>query len=191
MFTAVRVAALTAIVALGGVFALAITTGGPAPSAPGVPDASAPTDAAYVTGEDGQAVLSWRYITTTEGDLTHLREGVVTLTSEMSDLRASGDVTFAFSVDVFPGDAGVEWGTMRIENDGGAWTGPCAGGSKPNGNPYAASCWLTGSGDYEGYTYYRQHVWGGNLAERAITEGLIFPGVPPTEYPELPTPASE
>ena len=159
---------------------------------PAIAADAAPTDAAYVTGKDEFMALTHDVTTESDGDLTYFRDGVFSMTTEMDDPRASGTITFAFSADAFPPTgAGVQFGTMRIENDGGAWTGPCAGGSEYLGDPYVGSCWLIGSGDYEGYTYYRQHIWGPSVADRAITEGLIFPGVPPTEYPELPAPTSE
>jgi hypothetical protein len=70
----------------------------------------------------------------------------------------------------------VQWGTVRLENDGGAWEGRAAG---------VASCpergdtfvnWYKGTGGYAGLGYFE--LWTGH--EPWKIQGQIFPGDPPT-----------
>jgi hypothetical protein len=75
------------------------------------------------------------------------------------------------------GIVGPEWGTSRLENAGGAWEGTCTAAAWSDFNASAVSCWLVGSGAYEGYTYYAAISTSGFSAE---VEGIIFPGSPPT-----------
>lgn len=103
--------------------------------------------------------------------------GVHATTDEVaSDPRVSGTGTLVGNIDVY-GRNGPQWGTFRIENEGGAWDstwrGVNYGGSLDTG-----SAWLVGSGDYEGLTYY--YTFGGNNSDLVLeTEGLIFPGEAP------------
>jgi hypothetical protein len=106
------------------------------------------------------------------GDVTQIRGGVVTYRYTMNDPRATGRGEFAFSIDAYS-IAGSQWGTQHLENEDGAWEGPCSGGSWDEGNHLLMSCWLVGSGGYAGYTYYQVHQPGGNV------EGIIYPGSPP------------
>jgi hypothetical protein len=93
-----------------------------------------------------------------------------------SDPRVSGTGTIVGNTDVYGMD-GPQWGTFRIENDGGAWEGTYRGviygGSLDSG-----TAWMVGSGDYEGLTYF--YTFGGNNTDLVLeTEGLIFPGEAP------------
>lgn len=96
---------------------------------------------------------------------------VVQGTSTTTDPRASGSATFRIS-GVGCGDVGFEWGTMRVENAGGAWEGFCSGGIWNNENASDFSCWLTGSAGYEGLTYYSHSTSGGNAS---VDTGIILP----------------
>ena len=183
MFSTVQMAALTAILALGGTLALASSVFEPAPGPlPGAPAAATPEGAVHVTGDDAYPNVVTGYTAEKVDELTtQYRGGVITMPSTMDDPRVSGQVTFAFSVDIM-GDAATEWGTLRLENEGGSWEGSCSGGGWDGGDGAIGNCWLTGSGDYEGFTYYRQHIWGTD----GKVQGIIFPGVPPTDFPTLP-----
>ena len=84
------------------------------------------------------------------------RGGVVSLTDHMNDARVDGTPTFTFSVDAY-GVAASEWGKMKVDNKNGSWDGPCTG--CPLGMRVTASRGPAGSpasGDYDGYTYYKQ-----------------------------------
>ena len=184
MFSAARVAALAAILALGGSLALASIAFDPAQGpVPGAPGAATPVVAVHVTGEDGEPTYLIDPAQEKVGDVTQFRAGLFTQTSTMDDPRVSGELTFSWSGDVYGVpfvDAATEWGTMRIANEGGMWEGRCSGGQWGD-TTSILSCWLTGSGDYEGLTYYRQFDWPPEVGVR----GIIFPGVPPTEFPAL------
>jgi hypothetical protein len=72
--------------------------------------------------------------------------------------------------------AAVQWGTARLENDGGAWEGTGSGvWSSDRGDILAI--WYKGTGAYEGLSYFE--LWTGRYEPWKI-QGLIFPGDPPT-----------
>jgi hypothetical protein len=128
----------------------------------------------YVVGTETIG-LKTPYTETKVGNVMQLRGGVVAITAMMNDPRVSGDATFAFSADLYT-KVGSEWGSYHLENANGAWDGTCSGGTWDNGNAAMWSCWLTGSGDYKGYTYYRQFT-GGDAGSQV--QGIIYPGSPP------------
>ena len=45
----------------------------------------------------------------------------------------------------------------------------------------AWSCWLTGSGDYDGYTYYKQTQHGDDGQSYLEVVGVVYPGEPPKD----------
>jgi hypothetical protein len=141
----------------------------PVPSTPGTGDQ-------HVTGTETGVILATGYTSTTVGDVTQLRGGVITAIQIMNDRRVTGDATFRFSVDAHA-NVGPEWGTYRLENADGAWEGPCSGASWDAGNAADGTCWLTGSGAYTGFTYYFHHTYG--LGDSTNVDGIIFPGAPP------------
>ena len=99
---------------------------------------------------------------------------------EASDPRISGDWEQVLAVRVFDpeGDGAVlQTATIRVENDGGSWSGTYSGWA---GGP-SSQGWnvLTGEGGYEGLTAVFSQT-----AEGAL-EGLIVPGVAPAA-PEAP-----
>lgn len=105
------------------------------------------------------------------------RNGVAVHTTEWSDPRVSGSWTIAFNADVDPAtDHGVQWGTARIENDGGTWEGPFTGMEY---EPYFMNAgWMAGDGDYAGYTFY----WEGDAEQHGEVlnlHGVIYRGDPP------------
>jgi hypothetical protein len=69
----------------------------------------------------------------------------------------------------------VQWGSSRLENDGGAWAGEGSGVySSDRGDTIAF--WYTGTGGYAGLSYFE--LWTGR--DPWEIQGQIFPGDPPT-----------
>jgi hypothetical protein len=110
------------------------------------------------------------------GDVTQYRGGMVTMAQAMNDPRVTGEVFYDWSLDSWT-VAGTEWGTYTLTNDGGAWTGPCTGGAWAEGDGVAWGCWLSGSGGYEGYTFYQ--VVNKDLGQVPVVHGVIFKGTSP------------
>jgi hypothetical protein len=132
-----------------------------------------------VRGVETLAGLVKNYTITKVGDVEQYRGGEVVLTDKMNDPRVDGTVTFTFSVDVYDA-AASEWGKMKVENKNGSWEGPCTGATWKGGEGIAWSCWLTGSGDYVGYTYYKQtQMETTDIYAEVI--GVVYPGEPPKE----------
>lgn len=132
-----------------------------------------------VRGKMVLGALMQNYTITKVGDVEQYRGGEVVLSDTMNDPRVDGTVTFTFSVDLY-GVAASEWGTMKVENGNGAWEGPCTGGVWAEGAGIAWSCWLTGSGAYDGYTYYKQtQMDTTDLYAKVI--GVVYPGDPPKD----------
>ena len=109
------------------------------------------------------------------GDVTQIRGFVATTVDTTNDPRATGTGTLRLSIDTY-GAVGREWGTYRLENDGGAWAGTVTGGAWSGGNASEVAGWLAGSGAYNGLTYY--------LCVRSTDlttdiEGIIYSGSPP------------
>jgi hypothetical protein len=131
---------------------------------------------------NGNALIK-QYTTTKVNGVDQLRGGVAEFTDTMNDPRVSGTVTFSFSLDLYTG-AASEWGPVTIKNDTGAWAGTCTGGAWSNGEGIAWSCWLTGSGAYDGYSYYRQiskEPVPGDAPATVV--GVVYPGPIPTPAP--------
>ena len=134
----------------------------------------------YVTTEHASFDLG--SVTGTEA-LYSARDGVSVHTNEWTDPRVSGTWTIAFNVDQDPATGhGIQWGTARIENDGGTWEGPFTGMEyKPGETDYLMNAgWMTGDGDYAGYTFYwevdaEQH----GSADPRTWHGVIYRGDPP------------
>jgi hypothetical protein len=179
MFSPAKVTLIGALVfALGGVWFIAQPFDRQEATVPAAATAepSAATGAVHVTGTE--TVHSNVDVDSQErvGDILKVR-GVHAITDEVaSDPRVSGSGTLFANVDVYGMD-GPQWGTLRIENDGGAWEGTWRG-VKYGGIVDSGSAWLVGSGDYEGLTYYYS-FGGGNTDLVLETEGLIFPGGAP------------
>jgi hypothetical protein len=119
------------------------------------------------------------YATATVDGMTQLRGGVAEFTDDMNDARVSGTATWAFSVDLYT-VTGPEWGPITITNDKGTWKGTCTGGVWSGGAGLAWSCWLTGSGDYTGYSYYRQVTKEASDGYAQVI-GVVYPGAIPTQ----------
>jgi hypothetical protein len=94
----------------------------------------------------------------------------------MNDTRVTGKVTYTVSLDTYTNVA-PEWAKGRLENDGGAWEGACAGMAWDAGDKADGTCWLVGTGGYTGYTYFFHHTYG--LEAVNNVHGIIYPGSPP------------
>jgi hypothetical protein len=144
----------------------------------GLPSATAqdepePADAVWVTGTATPGVLVEAGTRTEIGDITQTRGEVFNDTMAMSDPRVSGTGTGTWNQDAYPGDVGISWGTYRLENQDGAWSGTFTSADGPTA---MASGFLVGEGGYEGLTFY----WHQDVGEAITVVGIIFPGGPPT-----------
>jgi hypothetical protein len=176
-----------------------------APAAPATPAAATPVPtpknitpgATPLVMTDGQGAEVVRgvatgggliedYTMTTVGDVDQYRGGVEGFTERMNDPRVDGTGTFEFAADAY-GVPGIEWGKMTVVNRNGSWEGPCSGAHwrQENGEEtrdgVAWSCWLAGSGDYEGYTYYKQTSMDMEDNSHLDVVGVVYPGEPPKE----------
>lgn len=116
--------------------------------------------------------------TTDTKGVTHYRGGLFRCTVATDDARASGTETATWNADLWgTADNGalVQWGTSRLENDGGAWVGN-AGGVYSSDRGDMIAIWYRGTGDYEGLGYFE--LWTGS--DPWTIQGLMFPGDPPT-----------
>jgi hypothetical protein len=80
-------------------------------------------------------------------------------------------------VRTFNGVAGVQWGTVRLENDGGTWEGRFSGVASLPQPGDTITIWYKGTGAYEGLAYFELIT--GICCVYEI-RGQIFPGDPPT-----------
>jgi len=122
-------------------------------------------------------------IWTTDQDGTlHARNQPIECTDTTNDPRVNGSHIANWNMDIW-GDitqstaAGVQWGTVRIENAGGTWEGRFSGvASLPQPGDTIVE-WYRGTGDYKGLAYF-ESVTG--LCCTWEIQGQIFPGDPPT-----------
>ena len=116
--------------------------------------------------------------TTDAEGVTHYRGGTFRCTVTTDDPRVSGTETAPWNADLWgTADNGalVQWGTSRLESDGGAWEGQFTGVySSDRGDIIAI--WYEGTGDYAGLSYFE--LWTGS--DPWTIQGQIFPGDPPT-----------
>lgn len=161
---------------------LPVAIASPSPAAPTVKPSPAPSPLPPPDGEGDEAVAGTESVTRTTlpvetvvGDITRQRDGVITTRASMNDVRVDGNGVWQLSADLRSG-TGPAWGPYRLESIGGAWEGSCTGSLWADGAGGARNCWLAGSGDYDGYTYYLSATWsdtGGDV------RGVIYPGSPP------------
>jgi len=75
------------------------------------------------------------------------------------------------------GGGATQWGTVRIENDGGAWEGSGASIFDDRGDLIAL--WYWGTGDYAGLAYFELIEPQAEGADDWPNQGQILPGDPP------------
>jgi hypothetical protein len=140
-----------------------------------------PMDPAYVTGHAQGGGATSEGTTRQDGDLT-IVEGVVleAISISLSDARVTGTGTMHLNTvgSTTEDGVGFQWGTLRIENAGGAWEGSFTAAywdglqSESDG-----ATWLVGSGAYEGLTFHLR--FRGHAVSPADLEGVILPAPPP------------
>lgn len=118
---------------------------------------------------------------TSEGGVISVRNNILTTIEQSSDARVSGRATIVVNFDAYPDPAGqagatqVRYGSMRLENPGGAWSGRFAG--RLNASGFLQTYWLEGEGGYAGLSYT---VTAGGNGQTWQSNGLIYPGsIPP------------
>ena len=97
---------------------------------------------------------------------------------DTGDQRIDGQARQELSVLVHSGSTRQLRGTMRLENDWGAWEGAVDIVRYPSGEEYEYAA-LSGSGTYEGFTYHYIVHQPSAEAERTV-EGAIWPDEPPS-----------
>ena len=113
-----------------------------------------------------------------------VRGGWIEFMTESEDPRIAGPYRIEpFHMDIDPlTGIGRMFGTGHVIREDGAFEGPIRGVSRPlteEVDAYTASGWLTGSGAYEGLTYFYRATYDG---EEAFAEGIVFGGeAPPLE----------
>jgi hypothetical protein len=173
------------IFAAVGVLSIAQPFGQQGGTVPGAPAAS-PSPVASATAEASQALPSSARVRgtevvsgivsgpiTTEDGVRQMRGLTATSIDTMDDPRVSGTGAIVGNYDAY-GDVGTQWGTYRLENADGAWEGTWRGAIWSRGGGTEHTWWLTGSGAYEGLTYYAY------VNSSLRVEGIIFPGEAPT-----------
>lgn len=158
-------------------------TATPAATATPAPATAGPADqAVHVTGTEVVVAVTDGGTATTVGGVVQVRGIVATTTDTTSDPRVSGTGTIGGNYDRWVGGA-TQWGTYRLENEGGSWEGTWAGiAYGATGVPPIedASVWLIGAGGYAGLSYYFQFHGSNGTYE---IDGLVFPGLPPAQSP--------
>jgi hypothetical protein len=174
MFSATRIAAVVAIVALGGSLAL---VAGPLGSGldPGFTPAAlapAPGTAAHFSGSGGIIMVEEGEESVSEG-VGHLRGQVTSMPPrliEVDEPRVAGTQTYTQHADDY-GGYGPSWGSLRIEDDEGAWVGDVTGFHAGNAGRFSG--WLVGEGAYTGLVQYYAATTGYGFNVRF--EGIILP----------------
>ena len=181
MFSAVRIATVVAIVALGGSLALIAGPLGPSAGPALVPGAEAPSPEppVRVTGSSRTVAIPEMGVETVEDGVAGFRGRIGRGEPVMDDPRVSGTMEYVHNSDDH-GGMGPTWGTLRLENDNGAWEGVVSGYWYAPETRTAG--WLVGEGAYEGLSYYHESV----LEHGYLTigmSGIIYSGDPPEDPP--------
>jgi hypothetical protein len=113
-----------------------------------------------------------------------VRDQTVECTDTTDDPRVTGTHTATWSMDVWGAldqgtGAGVQWGTVRLENAGGAWEGQLAGVASLPGRGDNIAIWYKGTGRYDGLAYFELIT--GSPPTWKI-QGQVSPGDPPPPY---------
>jgi hypothetical protein len=148
-----------------------IATPGPTRSAPSFAPVAA------VTGTDSCPGLNPDWTIDPDGT-AHVRDLAIECVDRTDDPRVTGTATGNWSMDVWGSlnrGAGVQWGTIRLVNDGGAWEGKLSGIAAVPEPGDTILIWYTGTGGYAGLSYFQ--LLTGHDPWRI--QGQIFPGVPP------------
>jgi hypothetical protein len=101
--------------------------------------------------------------------------GTLVFDTAVNDPRATGTGTWTYTWDRSD-TTGPASGEYRMDGPDGTWTGTCRGSLAADGSGLRA-CWLTGSGTYEGLSYYLQADW--PASGPGTVRGAIVPAPPP------------
>ena len=115
--------------------------------------------------------------TTDAAGMTHYRGGTFKCTMTTDDPRVDGTETASWNMDLWgtaEDGALVQWGSARLENEGGAWEGTGSGVYSSDRGDIIAF-WYKGTGGYAGLGYFE--LWTGK--EPWNIRGEIFPSDPP------------
>jgi hypothetical protein len=112
-----------------------------------------------------------------EPGIQHGRDGEFVCTVTNNDARVAGTSRYTLNQNRWgtgPQNGNmVQWGTIHLENDQGAWDADYLGIYTSETGDVVTSL-FTGSGDYEGLSYYR---WAISYGENWNTQGVIFPTI--------------
>ena len=179
MFSATRVAAAVAIFTLGASVALIAGPLGPSSEpVPGQPAAESPVPPIIVSGTSSGIRMEDLGDEVPGSEPPTMHGNVSVSEPEMDDPRVSGTYRLTQSGQNH-GGMGPMWGTMRVENEEGAWEGPVSG-YWTDTDTHFAGC-LTGESAYEGLAYCLQAAADVVLMNVAF-DGLVYQGdSPPVE----------
>ena len=116
---------------------------------------------------------------TTDADgVHHYRDMLWKCEVRTDDPRVTGTEAAPWNMDLWgttDDGALVQWGTSRLENDGGAWEGTGSGVWSSDRGDDTIAFWYKGTGGYAGLSYFE--LWTGQEPWRI--QGQVFPGDPP------------
>jgi hypothetical protein len=152
----------------------------PSPTPVASVDPKAPASV-YGTESAGSEVHPSTWADTEGGRQARGYEETVILT--VSDPRANGMAYVRINYDYYETGPGTEvatmWGDMRLDAPGdGTWEGPCTG-SIWEYSHFTWVCWLSGSGPYEGMTFF-YNLDHGPEQDDLVVRGHIYPGSVPS-----------
>lgn len=138
--------------------------------------------ATYLTGHIEDFIIDDGTLETGADGVTHSRDGTINYRLVTDDPRVSGTVDGTWNTDRWGTDehdgALMQWGTATLTNENGTWEGDYAGGfASPVGDIIAR--WWTGTGDYEGQTFYMWTTGSEPGVASFNIRGIIFPSDPP------------
>jgi len=175
----------TSRLSLGGATSLALVFGlsgvSVAQDAESVISAAAEDGVTFSTGTAHLDYIMDMGTETTGPDGVNRWRGLTAATVvESSDPRLTGKSTLTWNVNQYGEDLydGSEWGTVRLENDGGAWNGTYVGFSMPDDEVEWFVTFIAtseGEGDYEGLvSNCHWYVPGGGWDTQ--TKCVVMPG---------------
>jgi len=153
-------------------------TEGADPTPTAVPDPIDYGVSRFVVGNEDCEMEPLAVSPTWSSDMMHGRDAEFICTVTANDPRAAGTAHYTWNLDRWGTSEAhgsqVQWGTIRIENDGGAWEAEYVGVyTSATGDVVAAN--FSGSGDYAGLSYYRWSFE--TFGTSWPTKGLIYPEV--------------
>lgn len=179
MFTATRVAATIAIFAVGASLAIIVGPLGPTSEVlTGQQADVSPQPPAIVSGASSSIRVEDMGAVATDGDVPTVHDNITDVAIEANDPRVSGNYHLTQDAQDH-GGMGPMWGTMRVENEDGAWEGP-VDGYWTNTDTFFTGC-LTGESAYDGLTYCLR-VAADAIGLHVAVDGLVYQGgLPPTK----------